>query len=400
MRTTFSMARRVCVVVLIFTLFNSFYHASVAPNGSEATSAVSSEVEYFRLQILPSWGSWRLDNQVLAAIPTPDEGVPDGIAPLAVTRGHHLLSWQGAPFPALRCSFEVPYHANQAGQTCLITTLATAAQDEAFLLAFPTHLSFQMLSREQQERLSVATQAYLQTLTSTTSVASGERYRYNTTTPIQTATQPMRATLSFELDTTTGGVTDCQGYRFGDGCSYPATGEDCRHFCTIQWADASSYHYWNVAVVTRPSWIYTPASTAQHVEKSPLPSSQMQGEQQLTSLRIDWQDKRWQVTTHAWGDSYYDDPNCGSTIYSISTRIAPSNASALKNPIWKYITARNRALGCLVTNNGTNTRIIQRFNVLQAVNQETHQRYPALPLINIDGARLAQDILQHTAFVS
>jgi hypothetical protein len=403
-RTTFSIVRRVFYIVLIFVLFNSFYHADAPPNGSGATSTVSTEINYFRLQLLPSWGTWQLDNHALTAVPTPNTGIPDGIAPLAVTRGRHELRWLGAPFPTLTCSFVVPYQAKQPGQTCQITRLATAAQDESFLLSFPTQLSFQMLSQEQQEKLRAATQAYLSTLTSTTSVAPGERYRYTPTTPIRQATQPMQATLSFVLDTSTSGVADCQGYRFGDGCSYPATGEDCRLFCTIQWGDGDGYHYWNIAVVTRPTWSYTTATAGQSASKH-VSTVQMQGAQQITSLRIDWRDNQWQVGTHQWGDSYYDDPNCESTIYRISTSISSysatsSTATAQKYPIWNFTSGRDRALGCLVTNKGTDTVIIERFNVLQAINLATQQRYPTLPLINGNGERVAQEILQNVAFVS
>jgi hypothetical protein len=254
-----------------------------------------------------------------------------------------------------------------------------------------------MLSQEQQQKLIAATQAYLQTLTSTTTVARGERYRYNTTAPVQTATQSMRATLSFPLDMNTSRAANCQGYRFGTGCTYPATGEDCRLFCTIQWADNSAYYYWNVAVVTQPTWIYTP-STAQHGNE--------QGDQQLTSLRIDWKHNQWQVTTHQQGASYYDDPNCGNTIYRVSNNLSakPDTANAAQaHPTWDFITAHNRALGCLATTNikdASSIALIQRFNVLQAVNAETHKLYPDIPLINTNGERLTQNILNSPAFIS
>jgi hypothetical protein len=53
-----------------------------------------------------------------------------------------------------------------------------------------------------------------------------------------------------------------------------------------------------------------------------------------------------------------------------------------------------------VTNKGTDTVIIERFNVLQAINLATQQRYPTLPLINGNGEHVAQEILQNVAFVS
>lgn len=399
-RTLFAIMRRVVLILIIFTLFNSFYHVDAPSVGAGMVVSVPTDVNYFRLQPLPSWGSWQLDNQTLSAVPTTGDGSPDGIAPLAVAKGQHLLRWLGAPFPSLTCRFVVPYHAHQPGQTCQITPLTTSAQDESFLLAFPTRLSFQMLSQEQQQALIVATQAYLQTLTSSTTVSSGERYRYNATAPIQTATQPLRATLSFVLDTDSSSAADCQGYRFGDGCSYPASGEDCRHFCTIQWADRTNYHYWNVAVVTRPTWSYRAISTTHQDASSQSSVARTQGAPQITSLRLDRQDNQWQVATHQPGDSYYDDPNCGSTIYSINTDLSSHSATALKHPVWQFTSARNRALGCLATNSGTDTRIIQRFDVLQAINQDTQQRYPTLPLIEGDGEHLAQNILQSAAFVS
>ncbi len=404
LRITFHIVRRVIVVILIFVLFNSFYYADV-PSGaslrSDTTTAIPSDINYFRFQPLPSWGSWQLDGHTLTSVPLTNQGTADGIPPLAVAAGRHVIRWQGDPFPALTCTFVVPYRVNQPEQTCHITELVTASQDEGLLLAFPTHLSFQLLSQEQRQKLIAATQAYLQTLTSTTTVGIGERYRYNSTAPMQSATQPMQATLSFLLDTNTRGTANCQGYRFGDGCSYPATGEDCRLFCTIQWADNGAYSYWNVAVVTRPTWIYTP-SAVQH-SSSQSSASQTQGDQQITSLRIDWKHNQWQVTTHLPGDSYYDDPNCGDTIYRVSTSLASKSDAAQPHPNWNFTSAHNRALGCLATTHITNTSniaIIQRFNVLQAVNAETHKRYPGLPLINIDGESLALRILNSAAFIS
>lgn len=399
-RMTFAITWKVLSGVIIFTLFNSFYHVDAPSGGAVLPIAVSTNVNYFRLQPLPSWGHWQLDGQVLATVPTSGDGSPDGLAPLAIARGQHALRWLGEPFPALSCHFVVPYHASQPGQTCQITRLSTTAQDESYLLAFPMHLSFQMLSQEQQQKLGTATRAYLQTLTSSTTVKRGERYRSTPTTAIQTATQPLRATLSFVLDTASRGAAACQGFRFGAGCSYPATGEDCRHFCTIQWADRSDYHYWNVAVVTRPTWSYTAISSAGQAGDGPQATPQLQGAQQITSLRIDWRDNQWQVATHQPGDSYYDDPNCASTIYSVSSALSPQSASALKHPVWKFTSARNRALGCLATNSGTDTKIVQRFNVLQSINQDTYQLYPTLPLISGDGESLAQEILKSAAFVS
>jgi hypothetical protein len=129
----------------------------------------------------------------------------------------------------------------------------------------------------------------------------------------------------------------------------------------------------------------------------------MSGAQQLTSLRIAWQNNQWVVTTHQQGDSYYDDPNCGDTIYRVSNIQTSKGAAGQPKLNWNFVSAHNRALGCLATTNikGTSdVAIIQRFNVLQAVNAETHKRYPELPLVNGDGERLAQDILDKSAFIS
>ncbi|GCF08790.1 hypothetical protein [Dictyobacter arantiisoli] len=402
-------ARRVITIILIFVLCNIFIPDSV-PHQIKGTATLATavqDVNYFHFQQLPSWGRWFLDGHPLSNVPLSR----DKIAPQPVKRGKHLLRWQGEPFTTLSCSFEVPYQADRPGQTCQITKENTEAQDDALLINFPTRFSSQLLSSTQQQKLITAIQAYLHTFTASTTIQAGERYRDNSTISFHRASQRLQATLTFTLDTNVTGKATCQGYRLGPACSNMTTGEDCRLVCTLEWADPGTYHYWNVAVVTQPTWTYTTLPTGNQ-GTSRTEQTQLQGDQQITTLRIAWTQYGWSIMTHESGTSYYDDLNCSSTIYYLN-----SNPRYTQNAIgqetqgqnWHFVSAHNRSLGCLATTRPFEktisgkkiyATIIQRFGVLQAANQEAHRLYPQLPLIATQAEQSVTQIIDQAAFIS
>ncbi len=121
--------------------------------------------------------------------------------PLRLAVGEHHVVWQRDPFQPLACTVYVPSFA--LSQPCPYeTSIALQTGSNAWLISFIPTLS--NLSPAQQEKLHYAIQTTLDALTSSDTVQPGEQYlRTNaagSATQV-TATQPLKATLSFHIDT-------------------------------------------------------------------------------------------------------------------------------------------------------------------------------------------------------
>src|SRR5258706_390361 len=122
--------------------------------------------------------------------------------PLLLARGQHRISWQMEPFLPQSCLLSVPFGLNE-NDTCgtpvrvPISTSQVSVTASIVLL----HESLATLSASQQSAVAAAIQRALPN--STSDIQPGDHYAL-----AQVATQPLRGTLDFQLDTTNASGTD------------------------------------------------------------------------------------------------------------------------------------------------------------------------------------------------
>ncbi|WP_126556422.1 hypothetical protein [Dictyobacter kobayashii] len=364
--------------------------------GAQEVSLSLTGDDSFFFQVSPPWGKAVLDGKPVEHLPLSTNDTPISLAP-----GQHTLQWNAEPFPTQSCKFTVPVSSSPQ-QNCVLTQIADSSRaDTIYMVSFPDRLSLKSLAPEQQSALLQAIQSYLDTFQAHETVQPGEPFRYNATSPIQTAAHPLAATLRFLLDTDVNMPTDCQGPLIGVHCQ-DGQGSDCRLICTRFFPQPDTLNgipAWDVFVITRPTWTYR-AVNAPDAAKDSLEGQA--GDQQYTFLQIFWIQHTWHVLVHKAGDSSFDDPNCTLMISNI---LAISTNTAIQNP--SFTSNQNRALGCLATigvkeahSQPSNAYFLWRFGVFTAVNPAAHQLQPQLPITDPRLQPVIQEIQRHPAIIS
>jgi len=141
----------------------------------------------------------------------------------------------------------------------------------------------------------------------------------------------------------------------------------------------------------------------------PQNQGELEGDQQFVTFQVSWQQGTWRVTFHPQGQSPFDDPNC---ITTVSTVVQDPRFHRADQFHWTFLSSTNRAQGCLAVMQSGNAvgvapssyfsqaALLYRFGVLLTANEIAFQQWPQLPQATQDEQRLAQDILNHPAFVS
>ncbi len=356
------------------------------------------------LQVLPKWGRVLVDGHVLSPIPVASLVIPGQIPPLQLARGVHTLQWQAEPFNSVRCVLVVPLPSK--GSTCQVAqSRQNQFTDQAWLVSLPVSLAD--LPMSSRATLLQDAQNLLTTFQKTETVQTGERYVVVVTQAqqpsMQVARQPLLATLSFELETTTGQPAICDGVSLStQPFSCAIGGQDCRLFCTLFWPGATSG--WDVAAIIRPEWSYKTLNgqiIAQHQPDTLI----AQGQFQFITLHIVWHG-HWQVTFHPTGESTFDDPACIAAESDVFTNPVLDEAGHT-DLFWNFLSDSDSATGCVADGTisvpsqllgGTpasveHVYLLHRFGVLLAANALAHRTWPQLPVASTQEQNIASQIL-------
>lgn len=357
----------------------------------------------------PTWGSISIDGHTYARLPT--IGVD---APLQLARGRHLLLWRANPFLTQHCFISVP---PDTTDTCLYNSSARVNENlSAWVIRFSLDLN--MLPDRQRAALTQATQAALDTLQSAETVQPGEQYADMPANHfVSTATQALRATLHFQLDTNLAAQASCVAQGTGQACEFQ--GIDCRLFCPMpdQVVTVSpAQNTWIVLAVMRPFWDY--ATLDGRIVATNQPDSTTADNttnEYLVELHITWNGTAWNVsvpggyTSHATlpGNNTTTlstgDPACASALDDIVSMGGYYSPSGGFNPAdLRFDSGPKRADGCLVVETPQqNTQfspsfpaifLLHRFGIILAANDAAHRYLPFLPLADAYEQKVAQQL--------
>jgi hypothetical protein len=327
---------------------------------------------------------------------------PKKYPPLRLAVGVHRVVWQGNPFNPIACTVYVPSFART--QPCSYESpVSLTSGINAWLISFTPALS--NLPAGQQTQLKSAIQATLDTLNTSDTVQPGEQYlRINATgnaTP-DTATQPLKATLSLHLDTDPASNRSCvSGY--GDTCTY--NGQNCLQICTFDYRKSG----WLAVALYYPAWTYTTESGQVIAQNQPDTNSTSVGIDHSVLLQVKWNGQLWLVRDLSTlsqnsqaqiGVLDTSVPACASLtgLVGALTKYASTSGDGHILIQWQYYVGNDPAMGCLgVAVPSDNPKahpayFLYRFGVLLAANSLAHSYYPDLPMADAYAQGIAQDI--------
>lgn len=353
----------------------------------------------FYVQGEPPWGQLVIDGLTIAHLPAFATGTP-----LRLSYGRHMLQWRAAPFITQSCTLTVP--ADFGSDTCIDNTsvLTRGGKDVMAVTFMPT---LNNLPPDQQASLISATQVALDGQRSTTTVRPGEYYALpascRETLPIgiqiaqcyYVARQPLKATLSFQLDVSASEDAPCDSPPTTGACTFSA--QNCHLFCSMDFAPSA----WDAGIAVQASWTFTRTDgqvVARNVPDNP-------SEEDFVPMRITWDRVGWHVTPLLSDSS-------SSSGYPVCQPLE-SNLNLLGEPMtagpwqWKFAAGSVLADGCvaeaiLESASGATpvtpahgAYFLYRFGIILAANSEARNSsdWPYLPVADAYEQALAQRTL-------
>ncbi|HZC79395.1 MAG TPA: hypothetical protein VE258_16695, partial [Ktedonobacterales bacterium] len=336
-----------------------------------------------------------LDGRTLAHLPF--SGNP---APLRLSVGTHVFTWRSHvyPFLPLQCRVSVP---RAAADTCPAVRRGLLPRDLANLpgTVIGMHVSLSAVAPAAGgvARLTKAIQDGLDTRRSTALVQPGEHYlSYPGGRPsVVVATQPLRATLSYQLVSPAGYPEPCNLAQPAIRCRFP--GQDCGQLCTVaqppsgvSGADGA----WIVAATVSAVWEYRTLDG-----RVVAPQVREEFGLQLAVMRVMYDGAGWHVTPilgHSPALDATDDAACDPARYAIVR--TPSWKFMLDNPppgaMAQFASGDTPADGCVaVLTHGQQAVFLQRFGVLLTVNDAARNPVDNLPMADAAEQRVAQHLL-------
>lgn len=411
-RLTFIIALWLVIVLLLIAIFspvrdvviNRFLTGVPTP-----TPTLVAGDNLFYIQATPK-GTISIDGRTLTNVPDPNSGQ----RPLQLAYGKHNIVWQVAPFSPISCVVSIPSSiTNQCSDESI-----TQSPNGSNVRLITFNASLNNLPSAPRNALIHTLQDTLNTLQSTSIVQPGEHYLLASSSGLNvttTATQLLKATLHFNLDTNQVANRPCISYG-EDVCSY--NGQNCLQFCTIQVQKFPGIapdmqpptDGWTALALFYPTWTYTTASGQIIAQNQPDTSSSSIGTDHSIELHLTWDSKGWHASLLSTGAGSFlggiptiADPICTPLNDLVSSLIAYVDPSAAPGVSihWGLLAGPNHADGCLGVAASTNTSnatlaqsalFLYRCGILIAVNPLAHHYFPSLPVANAYEQGIAQSI--------
>jgi hypothetical protein len=374
--------------------------------------------DLFYFKTSPSWGYLTIDGHVVSHLPRMSVDPPRRLSP-----GQHVLVWRAAAFLGQRCTITVP--AKPGVDSCRYDPPIEVGNGSfASIITFSE--SLKMLPATQRALLIQVVQAELGTHYSEM-VQPGEPYAlsseiaYAAHNPCRLtsqvvlcyaiATQPLKATLSFQLDMGTSPDAPCMT---SGSCSINGQ-QDCRLFCDASDIvgpmeySMSAAAGWNFIVVVRPLWQFATldGQVIAHDQADTFIAGQ--GNEYLVMLNTVWGNPGWSILPPFSNSQLpFGDPVCDSAANDTQTmQIEALNNSGMQIQVqYPSVPRADLGAGCLVTitqqpassssltppPSSQVAYFLHRFGVLLAVNNLAHRLWPFLPVANAYEKRLAQPL--------
>ncbi len=381
------------------------------------TPTLAPGADLFYVKGDPSWGRLLVDGHptALPAIGTDP--------PLRLARGRHVLTWQAPPFLNQQCIVSVPLA--PLTDTCSDNSVVSFNSTDAWVISFSVSLA--NLSGKQRTALLRAAQAALDARQSSDMVRPEERYILAPDNPAcrdhtqgyqcyATANQPLRATLSFQLDTNEASSEQCINPQPGT-CTLNK--QDCRLFCTGGFLTSSSPREWAVFAPVLSLWTF--ATMDGRVLERDVPddstwdyaTGQMVDES-LVQLAITWDGQGWRVAlpanldSQSVPDSGYFDPVCAAMEQQVNSVVLPAMNGVTVSFQWQFASGALPATGCVAVGTPQSDELttptptaqsgpvfyyLHRFGVLLALNQPAQDAGVLLPLADAYEQQLARGLI-------
>lgn len=399
------------VVVAIFSPLRNIALNRVFPPSFTPTATVTTGDNLFYIQASPM-GTVSIDGRPVSQLPAVGTG-----SPIRLSRGEHKIAWQANPFAPLSCIVNVP--SSIVNEQCNYeSSIALNNGTNARLISFVGSLSY--LPSSQRSSLTRSIQSTLDTLQSTTIVQPGEPY-YNvqSTQPnsLVAATQPLKATLSFRLDTNINSPEACYTYR-QTVCS--VNGESCLQLCTIpdpSTSPATTQSAWNILALYYPNWSYITLNGQAAVPDQHDPFAYpvtSPGTDYTIFMHVAWDGSSWHVSILSqtppasnisldYGQTQLPaaiDPSCASIDDGVSGLLSSiQGKQQIENVNWTFYTASNRVDGCLGVvkpdgqPNAPPAYFLYRFGAILAVNNLAYSYFPNEPIADAAAQSIAHQII-------
>ncbi len=338
------------------------------------TPKLAPGADQFYIQRTLSWSTISLDGNDL-----PHPPIISSDAPLHLARGRHQVVWHAEPFEPITCTVSVPA---TPSDTCLTNYIARTPSG-IYVKVITFLPSLDNLPIVTGTALVQTAQESLDTLESSTIVLPGEHFfSSDQKTFLGTATQQLRATLRFQLDTDNRFLQPCYLQYVGKPCARRLI-QDCRHFCSmLAQPSAVGERTWNIFANIRSHWEYTTLNG--QVISQDEPASLVE---HLVSLHVTWENAQWHVTILPF-TSVPGGLACTLARDKISLNASYSFAAGdFNNQVnWQFATGPTLAAGCVAVATVTQhtglaaALCLYRFGVLLAVNNVAHLYWPLMPL--------------------
>lgn len=378
--------------------------------GATPTPTPDANAEYFYFDASPSWGRLSIDGQTIQHVP-----VVGHDEPLYLSPGQHRLLWMAEPFALQNCLLTVPVSSNQVSGAC---PAEPTFQDEfgplhAHVRANSWQVFFyqslKALTSARRAALIQAVQAVLDTQQSTEMVYAGEPYLLRGNMLV-TATQPLYATLHFQLDTPDEDNPPCIADR--GSCSFAVQGQmqNCLEFCT----QPAQFDYvsegWYALAIMHAVWDYTTPAGRIVAQDQPAAGTGIgPPEYPETGLQITWDGRNWHVRLiHQEGGALQCQPalNAINAYPSFFDAVGVGSHTAVA---MSTAFSSEPAQGCLLliqivssnppppspSSSSTTAYCLYRFGILLAANDLAHHYWPAMPLVDKYERGLVQAWIGH-----
>jgi len=377
----------------------TFGGSVIGPSPTPTPTLIPGENLYY-ITTNPRWGTITIDGRQVSHLPA------IGSTPLQLSPGEHEVVWNVAPFISQKCFVSVPPQENTGSSYCSTGDTAAVRSGkytglQATIVEFTPSLS--MLPDAQRALLIQAIQAQLDTFQATDTVQPGEQFA-DLQAPhfIQTATQPLKAAIHFQLDTNPNSPAPCPGSDAASGSGCRVNGEDCHLLCPLPLSEArlASSTSWQVYGVLQAFWDYTTLSGQRVAQNQPDEADNV-GNEYLIPLVITWDGSRWHVDLQSYQISslfsFTAIPPCVAMQAGFISDSYPNAVTINGNNdgiYWSYSAGTNSASGCLAkgplfvgntttpvpSTSAPTAYLLYRFGVLLAVTAAAHHYWPSLPV--------------------
>lgn len=379
------------------------------------TPTLAPGADLFYVQGNPPWGQLSIDGKVLAHLPHMSLDPP-----LRLSRGRHVLVWKADPFLTSSCTVSVP--PSFITDTCgYHQAVQLDSGLSAYIITF--YVSLASLAAGQRNALVQAAQAALDAQQSSDIVQPGELFalspndpkcRYAPGQPLcyVTARQPLKATLSFQLDANEASDKPCIDPE-PPSCTFSY--QNCHLFCPGLDSGSPAVQAWDVLAPVRPLWEF--ATLDGQVLERDIPDNSLWDsatgqtiDESLVPLDITWDSLGWHVTVShdasAQGSGFFD-PACAAALDEVQSFEPPAVAGEPVYPQWQFASGTVPAAGCIAlgspqpwpgitpTPSSSQAAVaycLHRFGVNLAANDLAHRYWPYLPVADAREQLLAQQL--------